>query len=165
MTISPRMIGLIPSAMADGRMIGTNRIMAGTASIKVPTNIKNATQTTKNNWNSVCNAGITAAAIAIYPQDKANAAQVIENALVSNAVAVEQMYSPDGNYGEGYGYWEYGTSYQICLNEMLIKAFGNDHGLSAINGFMKTGEFMLFMGIVIGLLDMGASALVRMLIA
>ena len=111
---------------------------------------KNATQTTKNNWNSVCNAGITAAAIATYPQDKANAAQVIENALVSNAVAVEQMYSPDGNYGEGYGYWEYGTSYQICLNEMLIKAFGNDHGLSAINGFMKTGEFMLFMGSACG---------------
>ena len=60
------------------------------------------------------------------------------------------MYSPDGNYGEGYGYWEYGTSYQVCLNELLIKAFGNDHGLSAINGFMKTGDFMLFMGSACG---------------
>ncbi|MBQ1866166.1 MAG: heparinase II/III family protein, partial [Bacteroidales bacterium] len=111
---------------------------------------KNATQTTTNNWNSVCTGGIVAAAIATYPQDKANAAQAIENALTSNAVAVEQMYSPDGNYGEGYGYWEYGTSYQVCLNELLIKAFGNDHGLSAINGFMKTGDFMLFMGSACG---------------
>lgn len=107
---------------------------------------RNATQTTRNNWNSVCNGGLVAAALAAYPQDKSNCAKVIENALVSNAAAVKSMYSPDGNYGEGYGYWEYGTSYQICLLQMLHKAFGNDNGLSNIDGFMKTGEFMLFMG-------------------
>lgn len=107
---------------------------------------RNATQTTRNNWNSVCNGGLVAAALAAYPQDKANCAKVIENALVTNAAAVKSMYSPDGNYGEGYGYWEYGTSYQICLLQMLHKAFGNDNGLSNIDGFMKTGEYMLFMG-------------------
>lgn len=106
----------------------------------------NATTKTKNNWNSVCNGGLVAAALAAYPQDKANCAKVIENALSANATAVESMYSPDGNYGEGYGYWGYGTAYQVCLLQMLLKAFGNDNGLSAINGFMKTGEYMLFMG-------------------
>ncbi len=107
---------------------------------------QNATLKTRNNWNSVCNGGLVAAAIAAYPQDKSRCAQVIENALTSNAAAVEAMYSPDGNYGEGYGYWEYGTTYQICLLQMLQKAFGNDNGLSRIEGFLKTGEFMLFMG-------------------
>lgn len=107
---------------------------------------KDATQTSKNNWNSVCNGGLVAAAIAAYPQDKTNCAKVIENALVANAAAVKSMYSPDGNYGEGYGYWEYGTGYQICLLQMLQKTFGNDNGLSRIEGFMRTGDFMLFMG-------------------
>ena len=107
---------------------------------------KSATQNTRNNWNSVCNGGLVAAAIAAYPQDKARCAQVIENALPSNTAAVQAMYAPDGNYGEGYGYWEYGTTYQICLLQMLQKAFGHDSGLSQVEGFLKTGGFMLFMG-------------------
>ena len=107
---------------------------------------QNATLKTRNNWNSVCNGGLVAAALAAYPQDKSRCAQVIENALTSNAAAVQAMYAPDGNYGEGYGYWEYGTSYQVCLLQMLQKAFGDDKGLSRIDGFLKTGDFMLFMG-------------------
>ena len=46
--IRPRIMGLIPRALDAGRMMGTNRIMAGTASMKVPTNIKNATTTRRN---------------------------------------------------------------------------------------------------------------------
>ena len=46
--IRPRIMGLIPKLTAAGRIIGTNKIIAGTASIKVPTNIKNATTTSKN---------------------------------------------------------------------------------------------------------------------
>ena len=107
---------------------------------------QNATQKTRNNWNSVCNGGLVAAAIAAYPQDKARCAEVIENALRSNAAAVQAMYAPDGNYGEGYGYWEYGTTYQVCLLQMLRKAFGHDNGLSEVEGFLETGDFMLFMG-------------------
>lgn len=107
---------------------------------------KSATMNTRNNWNSVCNGGLVAAAIAAYPQDKSHCAQVIENALSANAEAVKAMYSPDGNYGEGYGYWEYGTTYQICLLQMLQKAFGHDNGISQVEGFLKTGAFMLFMG-------------------
>ena len=48
MMISPRMIGLILSAAADGRMIGQNRIIAGTASMKVPMKRKNITTTIRN---------------------------------------------------------------------------------------------------------------------
>ena len=47
-TINPKIIGLIPSATADGKIIGTNKIIAGTESINVPTNIKNNTTTNKN---------------------------------------------------------------------------------------------------------------------
>ena len=47
MMMRPRMMGLRFSATAEGRMIGTNSIMAGTASMKVPTNRKNATTTSR----------------------------------------------------------------------------------------------------------------------
>lgn len=39
---------LMPRAVEAGRIIGTNRIIAGTASMKVPTNMKNATTTIRN---------------------------------------------------------------------------------------------------------------------
>ena len=98
-----------------------------------------------NNWNQVCNAGMVASAIAIYEKDKALSTRIIEEAIPSNKHAQEGMYSPDGNYPEGYGYWNYGTGFETLLLQMLDTAFGNDAGLSAVPGFMDTGKYMLYM--------------------
>ena len=65
-----------------------------------------------NNWNQVCNGGLVCAALASYENNPSEAKDMIEKALESNKPALEVMYSPDGNYPEGSGYWCYGTLYQ-----------------------------------------------------
>ena len=98
-----------------------------------------------NNWNQVCNGGLLAAAIAVYDKDKADAAQTIEKAYETNKIAMGKIYSPDGNYAEGYGYWGYGTGYQALIMQMLETAFGTTAGLAEVDGFLKTAGFMQFM--------------------
>ncbi|MET0464990.1 MAG: heparinase II/III family protein [Chitinophagaceae bacterium] len=93
-----------------------------------------------NNWNQVCNAGISFGALAIYENDPVVAKQVIERALTSIRIPM-QHYAPDGNYMEGYSYWGYGTSFNVFFIDAIEKIFGTDHGLSAQQGFLQTGLF------------------------
>ncbi len=101
--------------------------------------------TAQNNWNQVCNGGLIAAALATYESNSVWSSRIIRNGLKSNIKAVESMYSPDGNYPEGYSYWCYGTIYQVLINAVLETATGNDRTLSSVDGFSKTGKYMLFM--------------------
>lgn len=98
-----------------------------------------------NNWNQVCNAGVVAAAIALYEKDKSISAQVIEKALQSNDAAMAFIYYPDGNYPEGYDYWGYGTGFEVILLQMLETAFGSMNSLDKNIGFSETAEYMLYM--------------------
>lgn len=109
------------------------------------TSVTHSFHSTYNNWNQVCNGGIICAAIAVYEKDKAASAAAIEKGIASNTAVMNRIYAPDGNYSEGYGYWEYGTSYEVVLLTALQKAFGNMAGLENTPGFMQTAEFMLFM--------------------
>lgn len=97
-----------------------------------------------SNWNQVCNGGIIAGALAIFEKE-ATCQAMIEKSIESNGIAVASMYSPDGNYPEGYSYWNYGTIYQALINTMLSTSVGSDAGLSMKDGFSKTGKYMLFM--------------------
>ena len=97
-----------------------------------------------NNWNQVCNAGVVAGAVAfadIWPEESLSA---VNDALASNPASVSAGYSPAGAYREGPGYWSYGTQFQILLNTELEKAFGTDFGLSGIEGFDKTMDYLVF---------------------
>lgn len=105
---------------------------------------------TNGNWNSVCNAGITAASIAIYDRDKTSAFNYIQKAITNNKERMKKVYGSYGNYAEGYGYWEYGTTFQVCLMMMLQKAFGSTYGIADLPGLKKTPEFMLFMSSACG---------------
>ncbi|MDO6429005.1 heparinase II/III family protein [Flavitalea sp. BT771] len=95
----------------------------------------------EHNWNQVCNAGMTYGALAIYEDDPALAKQVI-NRAIENVVYAMKAMGPDGNYPEGYGYWGYGTSFNVMLISALDKAFGKDFGLSEMPGFLKTAAFL-----------------------
>lgn len=106
---------------------------------------RNAFNSSTNNWNQVCYGGLVSAAIALYEKDKAKCANIIEEAIRNNAPAMEAMYSPDGNYPEGYMYWGYGTTYEVVMLTALEKVFGSTNGLAESAGFDKTGEYMLFM--------------------
>lgn len=97
-----------------------------------------------NNWNQVCNGGLVTAALAVYERVSKEAEEIIEKAIESNKTAIEAMYSPDGNYSEGPGYWCYGTLYQALMLSALNSTLGSDGGLSNVPGFSKTGEYMLY---------------------
>lgn len=96
------------------------------------------------NWNQVCIASITAAAIATYERNKELSMEIFQRGLASNKPAAEAIYSPDGAFPEGIGYWEYGTCFQEMLILLYEGAFGTDFGLCDIPGFSKTGLFKAF---------------------
>lgn len=98
-----------------------------------------------NNWNQVCNAGLVCAALAIYETCPETAQAIIEKSLESNRTAVKNIYSPDGNYTEGYGYWEYGSVFEVLMLTALETAAGSDDNISATTGFDRTSEWLLYM--------------------
>lgn len=95
----------------------------------------------EHNWNQVCNAGMTYGAMAIYEDQPELATKVIERAIQSITLPMKD-YGPDGIYPEGYGYWGYGTSFNVMFLSALEKLYGTDFGLNQIPGFLKTGGFM-----------------------
>jgi hypothetical protein len=95
-----------------------------------------------NNWNQVCNAGVSYGALAIWEKDPELCSSIVNRAIEKIALPMEH-YAPDGAYPEGGGYWEYGTSFCVMFLSAIEKAFGTDFGLSQKPGFLKTGEYIL----------------------
>jgi len=93
-----------------------------------------------NNWNQVCNAGMTFGALAVYEDEKELAGQMIDRALTSMNLPLEE-YDPDGAYPEGFGYWGYGTSFHVMFLNAMKKAFGGLYDLPESEGFLKTAGY------------------------
>jgi len=114
-----------------------------------------------NNWNQVCNTGISYGAMAIYDTDPVFAKQVINRSLKSIVISMKD-YEPDGAYAEGYSYWGYGSTYNVIFMDGLQKMFGHDFGLGRQTGFMKSAAYMEHMigpsGQVFNYSDAGAKA-------
>ena len=98
----------------------------------------------RNNWNQVCNGGLVMGALAVYERVPELAQLVIRKALEGNP-NVQSCYGPDGVYPEGYGYWEYGTSFEVVLIEALRTALGSSFDLEKAPGFLESAKFMNFM--------------------
>ena len=98
----------------------------------------------RNNWNQVCNGGLIIGALAIYERNPELAQRIIEASLEGNPNA-QLCYGPDGIYPEGFGYWEYGTWYEVLLIESLRTALGDSFGLERAPGFLESAKFMNFM--------------------
>jgi hypothetical protein len=94
-----------------------------------------------NNWNQVCNAGISYGAIALYG-DQPDQSNALLNRAVESVVLPMGDYKPDGAYPEGYSYWGYGTSFNVMLISALDKLFGSDFGLAQKPGFLKTAGYL-----------------------
>ena len=97
-----------------------------------------------NNWNQVCNCGMVMGALAVFERVPDEAKLHIERALSSNP-KVQTCYGPDGVYPEGFGYWEYGTWFEVMLIESLRTAIGNSFDLEKAPGFLESAKFMNFM--------------------
>ena len=94
----------------------------------------------QHNWNQVCNGGMTLGALAIADEDPTLAAEILAAAIRSVPRAMRH-FAPDGAWGEGPGYWDYATKYNVLMLAALDTALGTDFGLSAIEGFSKAGDF------------------------
>lgn len=97
-----------------------------------------------NNWNSVCNAGLTMGAVAVADLYPDLAKHHIAKSLKSNHLAMSS-YGPDGVYPEGYGYWDYGTWFQVLMIETLRSAGLDTEGLERYPGFLESARFMDYM--------------------
>lgn len=95
----------------------------------------------KNNWNQVCNAGISAGVAAVYDENPTLYKTLIDRAITSIKIPMGE-YKHNGSFSEGFMYWDYGTSFNVLFIDLLNKMWGSDSGLSALPGFMKTGEFI-----------------------
>lgn len=95
----------------------------------------------EHNWNQVCNAGMTYGAMAVYEDQPELAKQIINRAIESIVLPMKD-YAPDGAYPEGYGYWGYGTSFNVMFLSAVEKLFGSDFGLSQMPGFLKTAGYL-----------------------
>ena len=118
---------------------------------------KHAFETSKNdsyawfytafhNWNQVCNAGLVFGAIALWDEYYSEANRLMDKCFGSNYLPLREGYSEEGAYAEGYGYWGYGSAFQIMLIAGLESAFGSDLGLMDNYGkFYRSGHFMQMM--------------------
>ncbi|MBN1818535.1 MAG: heparinase II/III family protein, partial [Sedimentisphaerales bacterium] len=96
----------------------------------------------RNNWNQVCNGGITLGALAIMEEEPELARRLVHRA-VNGVQVVMKEYEPDGAYPEGPGYWVYGTSYNVILLAALESVLGTDFGLSKAPGFARSAGYYL----------------------
>lgn len=96
-----------------------------------------------HNWNQVCNGGVGIGALAIGNEEPELAQQFL--ALAKDAIQNPMKeYAPNGAWGEGPGYWEYATSFNVYFLAALETALGTDFGLSAIEGFSEAGTFPIY---------------------
>lgn len=77
---------------------------------------------TTSNWNAVCVAGVTGAALAAIEsrQDRALFAAAAEK-YIQNFLS---GFTPDGYCSEGLGYWNYGFGHYLLLAETMHQATG-----------------------------------------
>jgi len=98
----------------------------------------------RNNWNQVCNGGISMGALALADVEPQLAGEALHDALESVQIAMAE-FAPDGAWSEGPGYWNYATIYNVILLAGLQTALGTDFGLSDIGAFKDTGLFPIYM--------------------
>ena len=97
-----------------------------------------------NNWNQVCNAGISAGVAAVFDENPTYYQTLIDRAVTSIKIPMG-VYKYNGAYPEGMGYWEYGTSFNLLFIDMLQRMWGTDRDLTAVDGFLKTVNFVTHM--------------------
>lgn len=75
-----------------------------------------------HNWNAVCTAGVTGAALAVV-ESREDRALFVAAAEASMKFFLSG-FTPDGYCSEGLGYWNYGFGHFLLLAETVIQATG-----------------------------------------
>lgn len=114
-----------------------------------------------DNWNNVCNGGITVGALAVADREPELANWLVSRMRDSVPKALVS-YAPDGAWREGPGYWGYATRYTVYLLAALESALGTDFGFGASPGLSDAGTHRLHItgptGLFFNFADCGESA-------
>lgn len=95
--------------------------------------------TVTNNWNSVCLAGVTGAALALLP-DKEERAYFVAVAEKYNVYGMKG-YGDDGFCSEGVGYYNYGFRAYVLLREEVCRATGGRLDFFAHPKFVRVAQY------------------------
>lgn len=112
-----------------------------------------------NNWNSVCNGGISMGALAIGDEGgefTSTSSKILENSIKYLPVMLNN-YTSDGAWYEGTTYWDYGTTYVAYFISALDSSLGTDYGLSQSSGLASTGYFPIYMSSSAGMFNFADS--------
>ena len=92
-----------------------------------------------HNWNAVCTAGVTGAALAIIESPQLRARYVA--AAKRNTQKFLSGFTDDGYCSEGVGYWNYGFGHFLYLAETLHQATGGKVDLFALPKVRSVAQF------------------------
>ncbi len=98
----------------------------------------------KGNWNSIKTSGVVCAALAVYEKDKVLSRTIIEKTVVEENLPATRNIYVGGGYTEGLHYWDYGSSFEICMIGTLEHIFGHSAGLKDVNGFLESGRLAAY---------------------
>ncbi len=99
------------------------------------------TQSDANNWNAVCNGGMTLGALAVGTDDEAKAEDVLNRAIASVRTPISRVTTDNGAWYEGPGYWGYTFDYATRMYAGLEGCLGSDFGISSTRGMNEAGHF------------------------
>ena len=112
-----------------------------TAGLKEFTNSVGWSKSTGNNWNMVCNGGLSLGALAVGTDSETMAEQMLSRTIPSQAPVMQHWTTDNGGWYEGLGYWDYAADYNFRMLAGLQSALGTDFGLSNTNGLNNAGLF------------------------
>ncbi len=96
-------------------------------------------QSTGNNWNMVCNGGLSMGALAVGAESEALTENILNRALNSTRPVWKHFTTDCGAWYEGPGYWGYTTEYGIRMFAALEWVLGSDFGISGTPGVSESG--------------------------
>jgi len=93
-----------------------------------------------NNWNQVCNGGLTAGALAVMEDEPEIAARIVHRAVENVPIAMRASYAPAGTYPRA---WLLVVRHHLQRAGRRVPAqrAGTDFGLADEPGFDKTAGF------------------------
>lgn len=96
-----------------------------------------------SNWGQVCHGGLAIGALAVLDRYPEVAGRILERSRQRIFLPMMRAYPPDGCYPEGFGYWAFGTQYNVLMIAALEGVFGQESVSSykEVPGFIASGGY------------------------